>query len=89
MLRFVPHQETVDAECNAVNMEHFITGYTGQEHQLREAMKGVLGREKYEYFFDKVIPPLTPQDRVANTATTSASSTSSARKMPSSSPRSA
>jgi hypothetical protein len=34
-------------------MENFITGYTGHEHQLREAMLEVLGKDKYE-FFDKV-----------------------------------
>jgi hypothetical protein len=35
-------------------MENFITGYTGHEHQLREAMLDVLGKDKYEFFFDKV-----------------------------------
>jgi hypothetical protein len=28
-------------------MEHFITGYPGQEHQHRAAMLKVLGPEKY------------------------------------------
>ena len=37
-----------------MNMENFITGYTGHEHQLREKLSEVLGEEKYEYFFDKV-----------------------------------
>ncbi|KAI9739264.1 MAG: hypothetical protein M1834_007477 [Cirrosporium novae-zelandiae] len=36
-----------------MNMENFITGYPGQEHQHRAAMLKVLGQEKYEYFFDK------------------------------------
>ncbi|WWC90955.1 uncharacterized protein L201_005893 [Kwoniella dendrophila CBS 6074] len=38
-----------------MNMENFITGYTGHEHQLREALKDVLGEEKYEYFFEKFL----------------------------------
>ena len=37
-----------------MDMENSITGYTGYEHQLRGALLGLLGREKYEYFFDKV-----------------------------------
>ncbi|GFZ50031.1 hypothetical protein JCM24511_07784 [Saitozyma sp. JCM 24511] len=38
-----------------MNMENFITGYTGHEHQLREAMLDVLGKDKYEFFFDKFL----------------------------------
>ncbi|GFZ50461.1 hypothetical protein JCM24511_08218 [Saitozyma sp. JCM 24511] len=38
-----------------VNMENFITGYPAHEHQMRAAMKQVLGEEKYEYFFDKFL----------------------------------
>ena len=37
-----------------VNMENFITGYTGHEYQLRAELKRRLGVEKYEIFFDKV-----------------------------------
>lgn len=37
-----------------VNMENFITGYAGHEHQVRNALKQVLGTEKYSYFFEKV-----------------------------------
>lgn len=37
-----------------VNMENFITGYAGHEHQVRNALKQVLGTEKYNYFFEKV-----------------------------------
>ncbi|MCJ1439289.1 hypothetical protein MMC27_008681 [Xylographa pallens] len=36
-----------------MNMENFITGYPGHEHEHRAAMLKVLGKEKYEYFFDK------------------------------------
>ena len=35
-------------------MENFITGYPGHEHEVRAAMLEVMGREKYDYFFDKV-----------------------------------
>lgn len=38
----------------SVNMENFITGYAGHEHQARQALKQVLGTEKYNYFFEKV-----------------------------------
>ena len=34
-------------------MENFITGYPAHEHQHRAAMRKVLGKENYEYFFDK------------------------------------
>ena len=35
-------------------MENFITGYPGHESEMRAAMLDVLGKEKYEFFFDKV-----------------------------------
>jgi hypothetical protein len=38
-----------------MNMENFITGYPAHEKQHREAMLKVLGREKYEFFFDKFL----------------------------------
>ena len=34
-------------------MENFITGYPGMESQHRAAMLRALGKEKYEFFFDK------------------------------------
>lgn len=37
-----------------MNMENFITGYPGHEHQLRAALKQTLGQAKYDFFFDKV-----------------------------------
>ena len=37
-----------------MNMENFITGYPGHEHQVRAELKARLGQEKYEFFFDKV-----------------------------------
>jgi hypothetical protein len=41
-----------------MNMENFITGFPGHEHEHRAAMLEVLGQEKYEFFFDKVINPM-------------------------------
>ncbi|KAI5450239.1 hypothetical protein NCC49_003256 [Naganishia albida] len=38
-----------------MNMENFITGYPGHEHEMREAMLDVLGQEKYDFFFDKFL----------------------------------
>lgn len=35
-------------------MENFITGYTGHESEMRAAMLEVLGKEKYDFFFEKV-----------------------------------
>lgn len=35
-------------------MENFINGFPGHEHQFRAELEGVLGKEKSEYFFDKV-----------------------------------
>ncbi|PQE28697.1 putative glucanase protein [Rutstroemia sp. NJR-2017a WRK4] len=38
-----------------MNMENFITGYPATEHQHRASMLKVLGKEKYEFFFDKFL----------------------------------
>ena len=38
-----------------LNMENFITGYTGHEHEHRAAMARVLGKEKASYFFDRFL----------------------------------
>lgn len=37
-----------------MNMENFITGFSGHERQHRAALLAVLGQEKYDYFFEKV-----------------------------------
>ncbi|KAG8910160.1 Endo-1,4-beta-xylanase 5 [Tulasnella sp. 408] len=37
-----------------LNMENFITGYPGHEHEMRRALKAALGEERYDFFFDKV-----------------------------------
>ncbi|KAK4189824.1 family 5 putative glycoside hydrolase [Podospora australis] len=45
------------------NMENFITGYPGHESEMRKALLGVLGQEKYEFFFDKFLEYFfTPSD---------------------------
>lgn len=35
-----------------MNMENFITGFSGHERQHRAALLEVLGKEKYDVFFD-------------------------------------
>jgi hypothetical protein len=36
-----------------MNMENFINGYPGTEHEHKVALKKVMGEEKFNYFFDK------------------------------------
>lgn len=36
-------------------MENFITGYPGMEKEHRVAMLKALGKEKYDFFFDKFL----------------------------------
>lgn len=38
-----------------LNMENFITGFSGHEHQFRHAMIEVLGQELATYYFDRMI----------------------------------
>lgn len=38
-----------------LNMENFITGYSGHEHEHRAQMTEVLGEEKANFFFDRLI----------------------------------
>lgn len=38
-----------------MNMENFITGYPANEEAQREAVRRVLGNEKYELFFDRFL----------------------------------
>jgi endoglucanase len=38
-----------------MNMENFITGYPANEEAQREAVREVLGQEKYELFFDRFL----------------------------------
>jgi aryl-phospho-beta-D-glucosidase BglC (GH1 family) len=38
-----------------LNLEDFIDGYVGAEHSLRRTMGRVLGREKAQFFFDRLL----------------------------------
>ena len=38
-----------------MNMENFITGYPANEEAQRQALLAALGREKYEFFFDRFL----------------------------------
>jgi hypothetical protein len=38
-----------------LNMENFITGYSGHEHEHRAQMSAVLGPEKAQFFFNRLI----------------------------------
>ncbi|KAI3543271.1 glucan 1,3-beta-glucosidase [Colletotrichum abscissum] len=38
-----------------LNMENFITGYAGHEHEHRAALEEVLGKEKADFFFNRLI----------------------------------
>lgn len=38
-----------------LNMENFITGYSGHEHEHRAALAEVLGEEKARFFFDRLL----------------------------------
>jgi aryl-phospho-beta-D-glucosidase BglC (GH1 family) len=38
-----------------LNMENFITGYSGAEFQHRKAMRDILGPEKSDFFFDRFL----------------------------------
>lgn len=41
-------------------MENFITGFPGREYQIRKALADVLGKEKAQFFFDKVHSSFLP-----------------------------
>ncbi|KAK9418243.1 putative Glycoside hydrolase family 5 domain-containing protein [Seiridium unicorne] len=36
-------------------MENFMNGFPGREHQIRDALEKVLGKEKRDFFFDKFL----------------------------------
>jgi Cellulase (glycosyl hydrolase family 5) len=38
-----------------LNMENFVTGFSGHEFEHRKAMLSVLGPQKYEFFFDRFL----------------------------------
>lgn len=61
-------------------MENFITGFPGREYQIRKALADVLGKEKAQFFFDKVhSSPPPPTDKQTN-CIYSSSNTSSPKK---------
>jgi endoglucanase len=45
-----------------MNMENFITGYPANEEAQREAVREVLGEEKYEFFFDRFLEHFFTED---------------------------
>jgi hypothetical protein len=45
-----------------MNMENFITGYPANEEAQREAIREVLGPEKYEFFFDRFLEYFFTED---------------------------
>src|SRR3954468_1987840 len=38
-----------------LNMENFITGYAGNETMMRTAVREVVGQDKYDLFFDRLL----------------------------------
>ncbi|CRK45799.1 hypothetical protein BN1723_001142 [Verticillium longisporum] len=54
-------KDIVDANGNTTTlggwmlMENFINGFPGRENQIRAALLKVLGKEKYDFFFDKFL----------------------------------
>jgi len=47
-----------------LNMEDFIDGFVGAEHNLRATMARVLGREKAQFFFDRLLDHFFTEDDV-------------------------
>src|SRR5215212_3525341 len=47
-----------------MNMENFITGYPANEEAQREALRAVLGEERYEHFFDRFLKHFFLEDDV-------------------------
>ncbi|KAI9044785.1 glycoside hydrolase family 5 protein [Aspergillus affinis] len=45
-----------------LNMENFITGYPGHEHEHRRAMEEVLGKQKAQFFFDRLLHHFFTED---------------------------
>ena len=47
-----------------LNMEDFINGFVGAEHNLRAAMSRVMGKEKAQFFFDRLLDHFFTEDDV-------------------------
>jgi len=48
-----------------LNMENFITGFSGHEHEHRAAMESVLGKEKADFFFARLLHHFFTEDDAA------------------------
>src|SRR3954464_7269271 len=48
-----------------MNMENFITGYPGNESAMRDAVAAVLGAERAERFFDRLLARFFTDDDAA------------------------
>ena len=48
-----------------MNMENFVTGYPSTETLMREAVRGVLGEDPAELFFDRLLTSFFDADDVA------------------------
>ncbi|HRK87850.1 MAG TPA: cellulase family glycosylhydrolase [Anaerolineales bacterium] len=47
-----------------LNMEDFINGFVGAEHKLRATMSRIAGREKAQFFFDRLLDHFFTEDDV-------------------------
>ncbi len=47
-----------------LNMEDFINGFVGAEHNLRATMARILGRDKAQFFFDRLLDHFFTEDDV-------------------------
>lgn len=48
-----------------LNMEDFISGFTGAEHSLRQTMARILGQDKADFFFERFLEYFFTEDDVA------------------------
>jgi len=53
-----PYRPVYELIQGWMNMENFIIGYPSREFQIREALLELLGKEKYDVFFESVSPSL-------------------------------
>jgi aryl-phospho-beta-D-glucosidase BglC (GH1 family) len=51
-----------------LNMEDFINGFVGAEHNLRSTMKRILGKEKAQFFFGRLLDYFFTEDDVRTMA---------------------
>jgi endoglucanase len=48
-----------------MNMENFINGYPGAEHTLRSVMADTIGKDKAQFFFDRLLDHFLTEDDLA------------------------